>query len=150
MHLPSAKNLVSIDVPLVQDADGYPPMTVEPMWAATTSDGLYEIRSIPFFATAMAKLDLVIAEEEAGQLTFKRTIKPSGRSVLRIVFRHTDRITQTLLDLERMGCHREFYAPEKIYAFDVPLASDLRAVVTYLSTGDEHDWWYLEHACVGR
>jgi hypothetical protein len=39
---------------LEQDEDGYPPASVESLWALPKGEGLFQVDNIPFFATGVA------------------------------------------------------------------------------------------------
>lgn len=150
MHQPPESGLVEIYFPIDCGEIGRPTPDFEPLWAARNEDATFSLRSTPFFVSGFAKQDVVEATELEGRLIFKRLVRASGRSTIRVTFEDIGRITGMLSDMERMGCLREFYSKEKLYAFDIPLSSDLRAIVTYLSVGEESGWWSVDHACVFR
>ncbi|MBX3396464.1 MAG: DUF4265 domain-containing protein [Phycisphaerae bacterium] len=150
MHQPPEPGLFEIHFPIDREDDGAAVSNFEPLWASRNDDGTYSLRNTPFFVSGYARLDVIEATELDGRLIFKRLIRPSGRSTIRVTFEDVSRITGMLSDMERMGCFREFHAADKVYAFDIPLSSDLRAVVTYLSVGEENGWWSVDHACVFR
>lgn len=62
---------------LEQDEDGYPPDNWESLWAGEVEPGLYSIDNIPIFVKGISNGDVVAAEQEDGELRFKRLVRPS-------------------------------------------------------------------------
>src|SRR4051794_39990545 len=88
---------------LEQDEDGYPPVTVESVWAIKHEDG-YELDNIPFYARSVACGDLVaVRRDEDGGLWFTNLIKPSGHSTIRILFAREEDVTSVRERLRDMG-----------------------------------------------
>lgn len=63
--------------------------TVETMWADTidADKGLYKLDSIPFYGPIVASDDIIFAEydEDEERLTYRKTIKNSGNSIVTVV-----------------------------------------------------------------
>ena len=72
---------------LVQDEDGYPPVSVESVWAQpSTKAGEYVLDNIPFFAREATIGDVVQVREEEGHLWFDKVVRRSQNSLVRVVF----------------------------------------------------------------
>jgi len=135
---------------LEQDADGYPPVTLESVWACKTQDNFYEIDNIPFYARGVSYRDCVDVERVDDVLYFKDIVRVSGHSTIRvIVFDHYDR--QALLkDLENYGCSWESSHQSDLIAVDIPPEVNLSSILVYLQKGHEQGRWDYEEACIAE
>jgi hypothetical protein len=73
---------------LTQDQDGYPPAAVESVWAEAGEDAQeYKIDNVPFFSREATLGDIVkVRSDIDGHLWFDALLRPSGNSLIRIVF----------------------------------------------------------------
>jgi Domain of unknown function (DUF4265) len=78
--------------PLKKDSDGYPPDDWESLWAYEVEPGLYSIDNVPFLALGISWGDVVSAEREGNELQFRKVVKPSDHSVLRVIVHDTSKV----------------------------------------------------------
>jgi Domain of unknown function (DUF4265) len=73
---------VKILFKLEQDEDGYPPVTVEGLWATRLADDTVEVDSIPFFVRDTSLGDVVRVELIEEELFFASTVIPNCTKLL--------------------------------------------------------------------
>lgn len=67
--------------------DGYPPVSMESIWAEATKEGYFKINNIPFYSKEISLGDIVsVIQKEENYLLYDKTIINSKNSTLRIVF----------------------------------------------------------------
>jgi hypothetical protein len=146
---------VHVSFALEQDAEGWPPVSAERMWATPTSrDYVVVLDNIPFFARNVACYDvLAVTQDESGVLWAGETIKWSGNCTIRVIpFRdgplHGDR--QAVLDaFAPLGVEGEGAEAYALVALSVPADADLAAVKGLLREGEQDNRWTWEEACIG-
>ncbi|MBS0555483.1 MAG: DUF4265 domain-containing protein [Proteobacteria bacterium] len=105
---------------LMPDADGYPPVSVESLWANPSGNN-YVIDSIPFFTSEATLGDLVrVKRGEGDALWFEGVERPSGHSLLRAVFFDEASVGEVIASLVAAGCDTERMNVFKLLAIDVP------------------------------
>ena len=140
------ENYVKILFRLERDADGYPPNDWESVWAKVAGSGRYEIDNVPFYVRGVSWKDIVEAEERDEEYFFKRVVRPSGHSVLRIIVFKKDEVPALRERLIELGCSSEASHIEGFLAVDVPPNVPLGRVRQYLDTGEQREWWEYEEA----
>ncbi|HEU4412547.1 MAG TPA: DUF4265 domain-containing protein [Polyangiaceae bacterium] len=116
-----------------RDADGFPPVAVERVWAMPTEGGLDVVDNIPFFARAAALGGTVAVEVDGGRRWYRATAKASANSLLRVLVLEGAAADEVAAVLERFGCGFERDATDWLFAVNVPPEASLRAVLTYLT-----------------
>ena len=107
---------VKIQFELEQDEDGYPPYTVENLWALEQSDG-YELDNIPWYAKGVSCGDMIAASPDGdGRLTFNKVLRRSGNSTLRVWLSAAavDQCRQVRNAIERLGATLPWYSSDFI------------------------------------
>ncbi|MDH1308727.1 DUF4265 domain-containing protein [Pseudomonas fulva] len=122
--------------PLQQDANGYPPASVEGLWAKAVEDG-YVIDNIPFHVYGIAPGDVICTHEEAGQHWFARLLRSSGSSVFRVRVKPPETLEQVSEALVEFGCTCESEPAVKMLAIAIPPARTLDTLLYYLITQRE-------------
>jgi uncharacterized protein DUF4265 len=123
---------VKINFRVPQGEDGYPPVAVESLWASPVEDG-YLIDSIPFFANEATNGDRVLARIDEDQaLWFAGTSRPSGNSLVRVVFFDLSCEDAVVKHLTGLGCGTERMKQFKLLAVDIPPSVSLLEVQRYL------------------
>jgi hypothetical protein len=135
---------------LEQDEDGYPPASVETLWAFELGEGLYKIDNTPFFATGIAVEDVISAEPEAGMLVYKEVVHPSGHSTLRVVVYNHDEVPEVRGLFKQLGCPTEQSHLRGLIAIDVPPSVSWDELKRVLDTGRAQDRWDYEEACLAH
>ncbi|HWO22056.1 MAG TPA: DUF4265 domain-containing protein [Kofleriaceae bacterium] len=120
---------------LFQDEDGYPPATVESIWAQpTTKAGEYVLDNVPFFAREATIGDIVAVREEDGHLWFERLVHRSQNSLVRVVFFDRTAVERVNRQLSALECSTEYIEAHNLLAVNIPNTVDLRDVQGYLQS----------------
>ena len=126
---------VRIRFDLEQDEDGWPPGSVEWLWARRRGDG-YLIENIPLFVEGVALHDVVSAEASSGQLAFSGVRLRGGHSTVCVFLdAESAEATRAFRDVlrTRFGIESEdSRETEGLVAIDVPANVSLRAVREFL------------------
>ncbi len=133
---------------LEEDEDGYPPLAVETLWAWSVEDGYYCLDSIPFFAHEVSPGDVVETKEEFGQSVFKRVVRPSANSVVRIYVTDESDTQTARIAFKGLGCESELSNLPKLFALEIPESSDFEAISSLLEEGVTNGRWEYEEACM--
>ena len=130
--------------------DGYPPVSMESIWAEVTEEGYLKINNIPFYSKEISFGDIVSGiQKEENYLLYDKTIIHSKNSTLRIIFfnenqKYKDKI---LTKLKYLGCEFEAFNVN-FYAINIPIQVDIEEIYIFLDefveTGDlDYDTGYL-------
>ncbi|KAF0811251.1 hypothetical protein IGB42_04273 [Andreprevotia sp. IGB-42] len=124
-----------INFNLTQDDDGYPPVSVESLWARKKED-FYVIDNIPFFTVDVAFGDLVKAKPDMdGNLWFAGLIESSAHSLIRVVFLDLKKKDWVIEKLKSLGCATEKMDDFNLLAVDVSEKIDRILVLEFLKEG---------------
>ncbi len=128
---------VKFNIP--QDEDGYPPVSVESVWAkATSSDNSFTLENTPFFIRNVTLGDTITATQEDGVHWFDSIVDKSKNSLLRAVFFKPEQMPRIQDILVRLGCACEYLAAHKLMAINVPYQADLAAIQAILESEAEN------------
>ncbi len=143
-----AKDWVKIVFELEQDEDGYPPETVESLWAEDLGKGLYRIDSIPFFAYDVSRGDTVRALEREGELLFDEAIERSGHATLRVKVADEADVERVRDRLRALACESELSHLTGLFGVDVPSSADYEAVRAFLDGEESRERLDYEEAAL--
>lgn len=125
---------VKIFFQMQQDEDGYPPITVESVWATPSEKvGEYVLDNIPFFFREATFEDTVKAYEENGQLWFDCLTVNSSNSLIRVVFHDREYEPRIEKELAGLGCEVEYFEQYNLLAVSIPGGVKLSDVQAYLA-----------------
>lgn len=141
------KNYIKVKFILQQDEDGYPPSTVETVWAETTANG-FVIANIPFFALGVSEGDIVEIEHANGENIFTGVVSYSGHSTVRIVVFDLSNVDDVCQHLIGLGCLIEKSHIPGLLAVDIPPEVDTDVLRQYLAEGEEAEFFSYEEAAV--
>lgn len=133
---------------LEQDDVGYPPVNAEGVWATPAGENRFVIDNIPFFTYEATLGDVVEATEHQEALLYKKTIKPSGGSLLRVIYYKGTDPTELREKLLSLGCSTEWDKNHRVIAIAVPEEAKLEPVRAFLQDGLQRDLWDYEEAIV--
>jgi hypothetical protein len=126
---------VKVHFRLVQDEDGYPPVSVESVWAQpTTQPGEYVLDNIPFFAREATIGDVVLVHEKDGHLWFVEVVRRSKNSLVRVVFFDRTCVERISEQLVNLGCSTEYIKEHNLLAVSIPDTVKLQDVQGYLQS----------------
>lgn len=146
----ASKTHVKVLFPLEQDEQGYPPASVESVWALPRGGGRFQVDNIPFFAQGVAWGDIVLATPEEAAFRFQEVIQPSGHSTLRVAISETADVASVRTLLEQQGCSVEQSHLPRLIAVDVPPLVQLDALRALLEAGRVQERWDYEEACLAE
>ncbi len=127
---------VKIGFKLMQDEAGYPPATIETLWANRLRENKYQILNTPFFATGVSYKDIVIAEEDVSrdnQLSFTRIEEMKGHQTMRSIFFDESVKEDVISKIVNAGCAAEYFKEYKLLAIDIPAAVDINVIRNVLT-----------------
>jgi len=150
------KESLKVGFKLERDADDYPPADWEWLWASRVTDSTFKIDNIPFFTKSIGCGDIVAAEQTGTGLIFKRLVRPSGHSTVRVmVFRkgrndeHLRAAVESIRQsLRAMGCSTELSHIPNLVAIDIPPEVDYQPVSAFLSQKEHDGLLEYEEACL--
>lgn len=126
---------VKIFFQMQQDEDGYPPITVESVWAMPSENvDEYVLNNIPFFFREATFEDTVKAQEKNGQLWFERLTVNSSNSLIRVVFHDRECESRIEQELTKLGCEVEYFEQYNLLAVSIPGDIKLSDVQAYLAS----------------
>jgi hypothetical protein len=125
--------LVKVFFALSQDEHGYPPVTVESVWARVAEQpAQFVLDNIPFFARSATIGDVVAVKMEDEQRWFDRVALPSGNSLIRVAYFDLDQRERIEDRLRSLGCSMEYFGRHRLLALNVPSTSALSDVQGFL------------------
>lgn len=144
---------VRIHFSLPVDEDGWPPTSIESMWASPRTEAdLFVLDNIPFFVRGVSDGDTVRVEaDDDGTLWAVETVSWSGNCTIRVVpFPALTGGRQAVLDtFAPLGVEGEGIEQFEIVALNVPPDADLHEVQRLLHRGADEGWWDYEEGSVG-
>jgi len=133
---------------LEQDADGYPPVSVETLWAAQVGPDMYRLDNIPFYARGVSSEDVVQTELQAGSNLFRKVLHPSHNSVFRIYVSDKSDVPAAQAAFGDLGCESELSDISRLFALEIPGTIDFGPVADLLIDGLDSDRWEYEEGCL--
>jgi len=115
-----------------KDEDGFPPVSIETLWAEYSDHG-YMIDSIPFFTKDATNGDVISTTTDAdGDLWFNSRIISSTNSLVRLVLFDGSIANEVSLELRKMGCSTEFISDYEMMAVNVPKTTPYQDVIRFI------------------
>jgi hypothetical protein len=110
---------VKVEFLLEPDEDGYPPVSVERLWATPLPNGHYVVDNIPFFVAGISAGDEIAVDAIDGVLRFGILVCPSGISTFRVIPSDSDRVDVVRRELEGLGGNCEIHRQSGLIAIEV-------------------------------
>ncbi|HYG06224.1 MAG TPA: DUF4265 domain-containing protein [Stenotrophomonas sp.] len=124
---------IKVHFQLLQDADGYPPVAVESIWATPgDAPNIFVLDNIPFFVRQATVGDVVKVREQDGRYWFDHAVAKSGNSLIRAVFFNSTGVDEVKVCLVSRGCAAEYLQAHNLLAVNVPVETDLASIQQYL------------------
>ncbi|HDS1736184.1 DUF4265 domain-containing protein [Pseudomonas sp. BP8] len=136
MTLDSNPHFKKVLFRLEQDAQGYPPASVEGLWAKQVEGG-YLVDNIPFYAYGIAPGDIINTHDEGEHTWFDSLQKSGGASVFRVLAKAPGSLEQVRAALLEFGCPSDAEQAVKMLAVEVPPTIALDTPLYYLLTQRE-------------
>ncbi|MFJ3640827.1 DUF4265 domain-containing protein [Streptomyces sp. NPDC090108] len=144
---------VKVHFRMDMDEDGWPPASVESLWAMDLGGGTVRLDNTPWFVRGVASGDIIKVELDSdGLLWAGETVRASDHCTIRlIVLKDSGSAAARQCVLEsfhRLGTTGEGIERYGMVAFDVPPQADLQRIRELLEHGEAKDWWHWEEGCV--
>nr|WP_223838046.1 DUF4265 domain-containing protein [Streptomyces venezuelae] len=135
------------------DEDGWPPASVESLWAVHLGDGMVRLDNTPWFVRGVASGDVIKVELDGEGVRWAgETVRPSQNCTIRLIVLKDDgsaAARQRVLEVfHRLGTTGEGIEPYRMVALDVPPEADLPRIRKLLEHGEAMGWWHWEEGCV--
>jgi hypothetical protein len=135
------------------DEDGWPPASVESLWAVDLGDGTVRLDNTPWFVRGVASGDIIRVDvDEDGLRWAGETIRASDNCTIRLIVLKDDgsaAARQSVLEIfHRLGTTGEGIERFRMVALDVPPTADLIRIRKLLEHGESQGWWEWEEGCV--
>ena len=129
-------------------------LTVETMWAIKIdpASGIYKLDSIPFYGPLIATDDEFFAEfdEQEQRLTYRRTTKHSGNSIIQVTMT-TDRLDKQVIrdELKEQNCLSEGLN-KKFFSVEIPKSTDYRIIKQLLTNYENQGVLEFAEPCLSE
>ena len=146
--------LVHVVFPLEVDADGWPPVGGERVWAYALGGDRYRLDNAPWFVRGIAEGDIVraVAPDGASWPVFVERLEWGGNCTIRVIPLSSGPLgddQEAVLDLfVGLGATGECAGTYPIVALTIPPDADARAVKELLRQGEADGRWEYEEGCV--
>jgi hypothetical protein len=135
------------------DEDGWPPASVESLWAVDLGDRTVRLDNTPWFARGVASQDIIrVHPDEDGVLWAGETVQPSQNCTIRLIVLKdggSAAALQSVLELfHRLGTTGEGIEQFRMVALEVPPQADLPKIRELLEHGATKEWWHWEEGCI--
>ncbi|MFE4696836.1 DUF4265 domain-containing protein [Streptomyces sp. NPDC056738] len=144
---------VKVHFQLEVDEDGWPPASVESLWAVDLGDGTVRLDNTPWFVRGVASGDVVRVDADDDGLHWAvETVHPSENCTIRLIVLKDGRSAaarQAVLDtFHRLGTTGEGIEQFGMVALKVPPDADIQRIQTLLKQGEAEGRWEWEEGCV--
>ncbi|WP_328696634.1 DUF4265 domain-containing protein [Streptomyces sp. NBC_00342] len=135
------------------DEDGWPPASVESLWAVDLGDGTVRLDNTPWFVRGVASDDIIRVEvDDEGVRWAGETVQSSENCTIRLIVLKdggSSAARQSVLKIfHSLGTTGEGIEQYRMVALDVPPTADLPKIHKLLVHGAANEWWHWEEGCV--
>ncbi len=135
------------------DEDGWPPASVESLWAVDLGDGTVRLDNTPWFVRGIASGDIVEVDlDDDGLFWAGETVQRSQNCTIRLIVLKDNgsaAARQSVLEVfHRLGTTGEGIEQFRMVALNVPPEADLPRIRKLLEHGEVKGWWHWEEGCV--
>jgi hypothetical protein len=133
--------------------DGWPPASVESLWAVDLGDGTARLDNTPWFVCGVASDDIIRVGVDDGVRSAGETVRASRNCPIRLIVLEDDGSTaarQTVLKTSTVSRRQpgEGIDRYRMVALDAPPDADLPQIRKVLEHGAAKEWWHWEEGCV--
>lgn len=144
---------VKVHFRMDMDEDGWPPASVESLWAVDLGDGTMRLDNTPWFVRGVASDDIIRVEiDDEGVRWAGETVRASENCTIRLIVLKdggSADARQSVLEIfHKLGTTGEGIERYRMVALDVPPEADLLRIRKLLEHGTAEDWWHWEEGCV--
>lgn len=147
--------VVKVRFRLDADAEGWPPVGSEGMWAEAVGDDSYRIANTPWFVRNLAMGDVVRALAGSdGVLWATDRLEQSGHCTIRVIPAASGPLSgdlQAVLDaLVPFGVRGEGATQYGMVALDIPPNAEVKRIRALLVSGQSDGRWHFEEGCISE
>ncbi|WP_345943928.1 DUF4265 domain-containing protein [Streptomyces sp. SID3212] len=144
---------VKVHFRMDMDEDGWPPASVESLWAVDLGDGTVRLDNTPWFVRGVASGDIIkVGLDGEGVRWAGETVRASGNCTIRLIVLKdggsASACESVLKIFHRLGTTGEGIEQYQMVALDVPTDADLPRIRELLEHGEAKEWWCWEEGCV--
>ena len=132
---------------LKQEEDGWPPVAGESVWVTRLHGNIFQVENVPFFAKRIAFNDHVEGHSHENVIYFRRHVKSSGYTTVRVIFHLLGKQDDLVHRLEALGCEIEGAPQFKLLAIGIPQGDDFERAMDAIREGYREKWWDYEESC---
>jgi hypothetical protein len=124
---------------------------VESLWCAKDGEN-YVVETIPLDVENIARGDLIEVRyvQQENAYYFKKVIKPSGNSTVKVQFVDAEYIPATQESLNALGCDCASSEVRKLLTVNIPRDIDYSQVKMFLDNGVLANTWQYEESCLAH
>ncbi|MFD9684739.1 DUF4265 domain-containing protein [Kitasatospora sp. NPDC059146] len=135
------------------DEDGWPPASVESLWAVDLGDGTVRLDNTPWFVRGVASGDVIrVSVDDDGLRWATETVHASENCTIRLIVLEgggSAAARQTVLEtFHQFGATGEGIEQFRMVALKIPPEADIQRIRTLLEHGEAQGRWHWEEGCV--
>lgn len=135
---------------IVQDEDGYPPVSVESLWVSPIGNGNYIIENIPFFIYGISRGYEISVENKKGVFYFKSICRPSNSSVFRAIIKDKSNIEMISSFFKNLQCLIEYNSFYNLISIEIPEIVDANLILNSLINFENDDYLDFEEGVLNH
>lgn len=116
---------------LLEQEEGYPPVSRESVWAKRLHENRYQIDNIPFYIREISHNDIVETKTIGGEIRFKQLLEQSGASTFRLLLIDPSTSGQVRDALKQLGCESEYNKEMGLIAVEIPKNVPIQPFLRY-------------------
>lgn len=124
-------------------------IAMETVWVAKEENG-YRIKNIPFFAPNIAYDDLIIVEDDDGELFYDDIIIESGNSTIQLIIYNENDIEGITKKIESFDCGWEESHLKGYISVNVPKEVSFLPIKSFLNNELENKKLDYKEACLSH
>lgn len=122
-------------------------LAVESVWVLKEENG-YRVKNIPFFIPNIAYDDIIIVEEEDGELFFDDIVMEFGNSTLQVIIYNENDIEEIIKKIENFDCGWEGSHLKGYISVNVPKGINYLPIKDFLDKELESEKLDYKEACM--
>ncbi|EOI5800021.1 DUF4265 domain-containing protein [Cronobacter dublinensis] len=147
-YLTSKSEFIKVTFRLIQDEDGYPPVSYESVWLKRNGNGEYELDNIPLYIYGVSKGDVITFQKSNDEYVVGGIAKRKGHSTLRIYINEAQQKESVISALQSLGGHIGTSASAALFSLDIPSDIPFLRIDAFLKSKYDDGILDYEDACL--